>query len=138
MSAADRGWWTIDVADDAAGEDYAYVLDGGDEIPDHARRGSPGACTHGRDTWTTQAHRWDDASFAGASARRCRSLRAARRDLHRRGTFAAAITHLDHLRDLGVSHRRALPVNSFEGSHGWGYDGVALFAPFSRYGGPAG
>ena len=29
-----------------------------------------------------------------------------------------------------------MPVNAFSGNHGWGYDGVALFAVHQPYGGP--
>ena len=31
-----------------------------------------------------------------------------------------------------------MPVNEFSGNHGWGYDGVDLFAPHHAYGGPEG
>jgi maltooligosyltrehalose trehalohydrolase len=37
-----------------------------------------------------------------------------------------------------VTHVELMPVASFPGTHGWGYDGVALFAPFAPYGGPLG
>ena len=39
---------------------------------------------------------------------------------------------------LGVTHVELMPVNAFPGVHGWGYDGVALFAPHEPYGGPDG
>ena len=29
-----------------------------------------------------------------------------------------------------------MPVNQFSGDHGWGYDGVFLYAPHHAYGGP--
>jgi maltooligosyltrehalose trehalohydrolase len=54
------------------------------------------------------------------------------------GTFEAAIERLDHLRDLGVTHVELMPVGQFPGARGWGYDGVALFAPQNTYGGPQG
>ena len=43
---------------------------------------------------------------------------------------------LAHLVDLGVTHVELMPVNEFSGNHGWGYDGVDLFAPHHAYGGP--
>ena len=52
------------------------------------------------------------------------------------GTFDAAIEHLDHLVDLGVDAVEVLPVASYDGPHGWGYDGVALYAVHQPYGGP--
>jgi maltooligosyltrehalose trehalohydrolase len=53
-----------------------------------------------------------------------------------RGTFEAATEKLDHLVDLGVTHVELMPVNEFSGDHGWGYDGVDLYAPHHAYGSP--
>jgi maltooligosyltrehalose trehalohydrolase len=52
------------------------------------------------------------------------------------GTYRGAIAKLDALSDLGVSAIEIMPVASFDGRRGWGYDGVALFAPFAPYGEP--
>ena len=54
------------------------------------------------------------------------------------GTFDAAIDHLDHLVDLGIDFVELLPVTAFPGKHGWGYDGVFLYAVHDAYGGPHG
>jgi len=50
------------------------------------------------------------------------------------GTYTAAMTKLDHLVDLGVTAIELMPLAAFDGHHGWGYDGVALFAPHGPYG----
>ena len=39
--------------------------------------------------------------------------------------------------DLGVDLVELLPVNAFNGTHNWGYDGVLWFAVHEEYGGPA-
>jgi maltooligosyltrehalose trehalohydrolase len=52
------------------------------------------------------------------------------------GTLDGAIERLDHLAGLGVSAVSLLPVNAFPGRHGWGYDGVGLYAVHEPYGGP--
>ncbi len=52
------------------------------------------------------------------------------------GTYRAAIERLAGLRDLGVTTIELMPVAAFAGARGWGYDGVALFAPFAPYGEP--
>ena len=52
------------------------------------------------------------------------------------GTFDAAVAHLDHLVDLGIDVVEVMPVASFPGRHGWGYDGVATWAVHEPYGGP--
>ena len=53
------------------------------------------------------------------------------------GTLDSAIGRLDHLVDLGVGIVELMPVNSFDGTHNWGYDGVGWFAVDETYGGPA-
>jgi maltooligosyltrehalose trehalohydrolase len=52
------------------------------------------------------------------------------------GTFDAAMAKLDHLVALGIDFVEVMPVAAFNGDHGWGYDGVALWAVHEPYGGP--
>ena len=52
------------------------------------------------------------------------------------GTWLAAIEKLDHLKHLGIDAIELLPVAAFDGARGWGYDGVAAFAPHAAYGTP--
>ncbi|RFA22086.1 malto-oligosyltrehalose trehalohydrolase [Subtercola boreus] len=54
------------------------------------------------------------------------------------GTLEAAIGKLDHLVSIGVDFVELLPVNAFNGTHNWGYDGVLWFAVHELYGGPEG
>ena len=50
------------------------------------------------------------------------------------GTFAAAVGRLPDLAELGVTVVELMPIAAFAGRRGWGYDGVALMAPFAPYG----
>jgi maltooligosyltrehalose trehalohydrolase len=52
------------------------------------------------------------------------------------GTFDAARLHLPDLVELGITTVELMPVAAFAGERGWGYDGVALFAPHAAYGTP--
>ena len=52
------------------------------------------------------------------------------------GTFRAAMAKLPHLQALGVSAIELMPISAFPGARGWGYDGVAPFAPYAPYGTP--
>ena len=54
------------------------------------------------------------------------------------GTFEAVAERLGALRYLGVTAIEIMPVAEFPGDRNWGYDGVALYAPESSYGGPDG
>jgi maltooligosyltrehalose trehalohydrolase len=52
------------------------------------------------------------------------------------GTYDGVGQRLPYLADLGVTAIELLPIGAFAGQRGWGYDGVALFAPFAPYGTP--
>jgi maltooligosyltrehalose trehalohydrolase len=52
------------------------------------------------------------------------------------GTLKAAESHLDYLKDLGVTHVELMPIANFPGKRGWGYDGVDLYAIYNPYGAP--
>jgi len=130
---AGDGVWTC--APPPVGADYAISVDDGPLRPDPRSPWQPHG-VHGRSRWR------DDAPVDdGFCARPLAS--ALIYELHV-GTFSAAGTfdgvaeRLDHLVALGVSHVELMPVAAFPGRHGWGYDGVALFAPHEPYGGPAG
>ena len=54
------------------------------------------------------------------------------------GTFDGVVPRLRALRELGVTAIELMPVATFPGERGWGYDGLYTFAPHPAYGGPAG
>ena len=139
MTPSDRpGWWRH-VADVPAGTDYAYLLGDDDTpLPDPRSRWQPQGVHAPSRTYDHDAFAWTDDGWAG------RELRGALvYELHvgtftPGRTFDAAIERLDHLVDLGVDLVEVLPVNSFDGPHGWGYDGVLWGPVHEPYGGPDG
>ncbi|MGD0675031.1 MAG: malto-oligosyltrehalose trehalohydrolase [Polyangiaceae bacterium] len=52
------------------------------------------------------------------------------------GTYAAATERLADVADLGVTAIELMPIAAFAGERGWGYDGVAHYAPHAAYGRP--
>ena len=82
---------------------------------------------------------WHDEDVAGValygtlSSTNCISAPS-----HRKGTFEAAISRLDYLKELGVTALELMPVSQFPGTRNWGYDGVYPYAPQNSYGGPSG
>ncbi|MFI5527885.1 malto-oligosyltrehalose trehalohydrolase [Kitasatospora sp. NPDC051853] len=128
------GWWRAEAPEG----DYGFRLDGGRPLPDPRSPRQP----HGPDGPSRPvdhaAFHWSDTPWQG------RALPGAVvYELHvgtftPGGTFASAAERLDHLVELGVDFVELLPVCPFPGRHGWGYDGVSLWAVHEPYGGPEG
>lgn len=134
-----RGWWTLEVNDARCGDDYWFLLnDDPTPYPDpRSLRQADGV--HGASRlYDHSEFEWHDQLWRGST-----KTGAVLYELHlgtfsEAGTFDGAIEHLDYLVDLGVTHVELMPVAEFAGKHGWGYDGVALFATHEPYGGPDG
>ncbi len=126
--------WTITLP---AGTDYLLSVDGGDPTPDPRSRWQP-AGVHGPSrVFDPDAHAWADTDWAGIDV-----LGRVLYELHvgaftPEGTLDAAARRLPHLAALGVDLVELMPLASFDGARGWGYDGVGLYAVHERYGGPA-
>jgi maltooligosyltrehalose trehalohydrolase len=54
------------------------------------------------------------------------------------GTFDGAIPRLPELREAGMTAIEVMPIATFPGNRGWGYDGLYAYAPHPAYGGPGG
>jgi maltooligosyltrehalose trehalohydrolase len=66
-------------------------------------------------------------------------LRAACRRLHARGAISTPPPRACRIWPISaITFVELMPVASFAGARGWGYDGVGLFAPHAAYGGPEG
>jgi maltooligosyltrehalose trehalohydrolase len=137
MTRDDRGWWHAEVPGTGDGTDYAFLLDDDETpLPDPCSRWQP-AGVHGPSRrYSHDAFGWTDAGWAGRQL-----AGGVVYELHvgtftEQGTFNAALERLDHLVELGVDFVEVLPVNAFDGTAGWGYDGVAWGAVHEPYGGP--
>jgi maltooligosyltrehalose trehalohydrolase len=138
MTSAKGGWWEIDVAAASVEAGYGFSLDGGPPRPDPRGQRLPDG-VHGLSRLVDQAaYQWADGGFRPVPL-----ADGVLYELHvgtfsPEGTFDGVVPRLDHLVRLGVTHVELMPVHSFPGHHGWGYDSVALFAPHEPYGGPDG
>ncbi|ORA38632.1 malto-oligosyltrehalose trehalohydrolase [Mycobacterium aquaticum] len=132
------GWWRADV-DATADNRYGFVLDDDPQVlPDPRSPRQPDGVHEPSQLWQPALDAWTDADWAGRSI-----AGAVIYELHTgtftpAGTFDAAIEKLDYLVDLGVDFIELMPVNAFNGTHGWGYDGVLWYAVHEPYGGPDG
>src|ERR1700728_1946334 len=130
----ERGWWSAAVAEAGPGTDYKFVPDG-DAIdreatawPDPRSQWQPHGVHGPSRVYDQGAFKWSDGGWQPPPL-----SRAVIYELHvgtftPGGTFDSAIERLDYLVDLGITHVELMPVNSFSGTHGWGYDGVLWYS----------
>ena len=132
-----QGWWRLELECARAGTDYGFLIDAVEKVyPDPRSPWQPKG-VHGLSrVYDQNAFAWTDQAFQAPPL-----ASAIVYELHvgtftPQGTLDAAIEKLDYIKDLGVTHVELLPVASYAGRHGWGYDGVALYAVHEPYGGP--
>ncbi|MDT7728284.1 MAG: maltooligosyltrehalose trehalohydrolase [Actinomycetota bacterium] len=135
MTRGDGGWWRADVE----GTDYAFLL-GDDEkaYPDPRSVWQPKGVHEASRRYDHSAFAWTDQSWTGRALPGSVLYELHIGTFTPGGTFDSAIEKLDHLVDLGITLVEVLPVNSFDGTDGWGYDGVLWGAVHEPYGGPDG
>lgn len=132
------GWWAADLHVDH-GTDYAFLLDDDETpLPDPRSRWQPHGVHAASRAVDHDRFAWTDATWAGRPLRGSLVYELHLGTFTPGRTFDSAIERLDHLVDLGVDLVEVLPVNAFDGSHGWGYDGVLWGAVHEPYGGPDG
>jgi len=124
MEPADGGWW--EALSPPSGAPYRFVFDDMAVADPRSKRQPEGSngwsqvFDHDDFTWTDDG--WTCFPLASALIY----------EMHvgtftADGTFDSAIGKLDDLVDLGVTALEIMPVATFAGTRGWGYDGVTCF-----------
>jgi maltooligosyltrehalose trehalohydrolase len=137
MTPVGDGWWASDL-EPVAGADYGYLLDDDETpLPDPRSRRQP-ETVHGLSrVYDPDAFRWTDGDWTGRPLAGGLVYELHIGTFTPEGTLDSAIERLDHLVSLGVDFVEVLPVNGFNGTHNWGYDGVLWYTVDESYGGPA-
>ena len=135
MKPSKNGFWQQEVATAKSPLRYAFKIDGNGPYPDPRSEFQPDG-VHGVSQKWPKTYKWQNKKLCD-----CKLADAVIYELHTgtftpEGTFTAIIDKLDYLKDLGITHIELLPVAAFPGHHGWGYDGVSLFATHKEYGTP--
>jgi maltooligosyltrehalose trehalohydrolase len=135
MSRDEHGWWSSDAAL-APGTKYKFRIDGHGPFPDPRSAWQPEGVHGPSEVIDHGAFTWGDSAFTPRPL-----SEAVIYELHigtftPEGTYAAAAEKLPHLRDLGITHVELMPLATFPGDRGWGYDGAAIYAPHPTYGPP--
>ncbi|PUA82927.1 malto-oligosyltrehalose synthase [Nocardioides currus] len=131
-------WWTPEGPVPTGEVDYGYLVDDSETpLPDPRSRRQPDG-VHGLSrTFDATAHAWSDDDWTGRQLGGSVIYELHVGTFTPEGTLDAALGKLDHLRSIGVDLVELMPVNAFNGTHNWGYDGVLWSAVHEQYGGPA-
>ena len=120
-----------------AGQLYSYRLAGNDRLfPDPASRFQPLGPHGPSQVVDASAYPWRAPAFAGPPPRGQVLYEMHIGTFTKEGTYAAAEKQLAELARIGITTLELMPVAEFPGAFGWGYDGVALWAPTHNYGTP--
>jgi maltooligosyltrehalose trehalohydrolase len=132
--AHDGEWWQAE----APGTDYMFRIDGGEPLPDPRSLRQPAGVEGQSRTYDHSQFCWNDQAWPGRQLYGSLIYELHIGTFTPEGTFDAAIGRLGYLADLGITAVEVMPVAAFPGQHGWGYDGICLWAVHEPYGGPDG
>ncbi len=138
MARGADDWWSP-VGPVPDGEvDYGFLLDDSDTaLPDPRSRRQPNGVHERSRSFDPHDFEWSDDAWTGRQLAGSVVYELHLGTFTPEGTLDAAIERFDHLVALGVDLVELLPVNAFNGTHNWGYDGVLWSAVHEQYGGPA-
>ena len=131
------GYFSAMVTSAAAGMRYRYRLDDDPQpYPDPASRFQPYGPHGASQIIDPQAFHWTDTTWPGVPLEGQVIYELHLGTFTQEGTWEAASRELPELAEAGMTVIEIMPIAEFAGDYGWGYDGVALFAPSHLYGTP--
>jgi maltooligosyltrehalose trehalohydrolase len=120
------------------GEEYLLAIDGAETFPDPCSRHQPYGVRGASAVVDPRAFAWTDAAWQGLILDDLVIYELHVGTFSDEGTFDGVIPRLRVLRELGITAIELMPVDTFPGERGWGYDGLYVYAPHAAYGGPEG
>jgi maltooligosyltrehalose trehalohydrolase len=137
LDAEGDGHWSLLVDGIGAGARYRFRLDGeGEGFPDPASRFLPEGPHGPSEVVDPRSFAWTDLAWTGLPLHGEVIYELHVGTFSPEGNWTGAIAKLEALKELGVTVIEVMPVAEFAGRFGWGYDGVAWFAPTRLYGTP--
>jgi 1,4-alpha-glucan branching enzyme len=147
LSKEENGYWSIDVTEAKAGDEYRYLIQAPAEwnlplisrIDPYAKK-----VTHATGNgvvYDPKAFDWDNDDFHMATGNELVIYEMHIgtfnvKEKERPGTFDSAIEKLPYLKELGINAIEVMPIMEFSGDFSWGYNPAHPFAVESIYGGP--
>jgi maltooligosyltrehalose trehalohydrolase len=120
----------------SAGAYYKLQLDGGEAYPDPASRFQPTGPHGYSEVIDAHSFRWTDQNWPGVRIKNQVIYEMHIGTFTQEGTWSAAAEKLQYLKQTGITVVEVMPVSTFPGKFGWGYDGVQAYAPVALYGRP--
>src|SRR5688572_11596716 len=136
LQATGDGYFEGLVAKADVGELYWLRLDDAGDFPDPASRFQPDGPHGPSQIVDSTRFQWSDITWGGPPLNGQVIYEMHVGTFTQEGTWEAAIRELSALAETGITVLEVMPVADFPGKFGWGYDGVALFAPTRLYGKP--
>jgi maltooligosyltrehalose trehalohydrolase len=134
---ADDGTWSI-TRPGTHGDRYRFRVDRMRTWPDPAARAQPDGVQGASAVADPTRFSWSDAGWHGVALDDLVLYELHVGTFTRAGTFTAIVDRLPAIVDLGITAIELMPVATFPGHFGWGYDGLYTSAPHPDYGGPDG
>lgn len=134
MQEIDDGWRHIK-RPTLAGDRYSFILDDGTRVADPASNWQEEGPL-GPSLIVSHDFEWKNPDWKGRPWHEAVVYELHVGTFTGEGTFAAATEKLEYLADIGVTVVELMPLATFSGSRGWGYEGVLQFAPQRHYGTP--
>jgi maltooligosyltrehalose trehalohydrolase len=130
------GWHEVVLPGAGAGDRYRFMIDGRTPVPDPASRFNPEGIDGPSEVIDPAAFVWTDDRWRGRPWHEAVIYEVHVGTFSDEGTYAGLSAKLPALARLGITCIELMPVATYPGSRGWGYDGVLLFAPQPGYGRP--
>lgn len=119
-----------------AGTLYRFQIDGAESAPDPVSRFQPSGPHGPSQVIDPGTFEWTDEDWRGVEPHGQILYEMHVGTFTQEGLWKAAEAQLEELAAAGISVIEVMPVADFPGRFGWGYDGVALFAPTWLFGNP--
>jgi maltooligosyltrehalose trehalohydrolase len=137
MEHGDPGTWAL-TRPGGHGDRYRFRVDAARVLPDPMARAQPEGVRGPSAVVDPSTFTWSDQAWRGVALDELVLYELHVGTFTDAGTFDAVADRLDELVDLGITAIELMPVATFPGHFGWGYDGLYTSAPHPDYGGPEG
>jgi maltooligosyltrehalose trehalohydrolase len=136
MKKMANGYWSVKVRGVNPGTQYYFQPNSSQPRPDPASHFQPQG-VHGP-SQVVDHHKfsWKDNNWRGVPLKEMLIYEIHVGTFTPEGNFAAVISRLLQLKELGINAIEIMPVAQFPGERNWGYDGAYPFSVQNSYGGP--